>query len=61
VDLADALPAGGEPLRVTLARVEALVLQRSLVRHGGSRTDTARALGITREGLHKKMRRLGIA
>jgi Nif-specific regulatory protein len=61
VELADALPAGGEPLRVTLARVEALVLQRSLARHGGSKTDTARALGITREGLHKKLRRLGVA
>jgi len=61
VDLAEALPAGGEPLRVTLARVETLVLQRSLARHSGRRAETARALGITREGLHKKLRRLGIA
>jgi Nif-specific regulatory protein len=61
IDLLDALPTGGEPLRVTIARVETLVVQRSLARHGGRRAETARALGITREGLHKKMRRLGIA
>ena len=54
------LGAEAEPLRVTLARVESWLLRRSLASHGGRRAETARALGITREGLHKKMRRLGI-
>jgi Nif-specific regulatory protein len=49
-----------EPLRVTLARVESWLLRRSLARHGGRRAEAARALGITREGLHKKLKRLGV-
>jgi transcriptional regulator with PAS, ATPase and Fis domain len=53
--------ADGEPLRVTLARSESWVLRRSLARHGGRRAETARALGLTREGLHKKLKRLGVA
>jgi transcriptional regulator with PAS, ATPase and Fis domain len=44
----------GETLRDTLARIEAWLIR------GGHRTDTARRLGITREGLYKKMKRLGI-
>jgi transcriptional regulator with PAS, ATPase and Fis domain len=54
------LVADGEPLRVTLARFESWVLRRSLARHGGRRAETARALGLTREGLHKKLKRLGV-
>ena len=53
--------ADGEPLRVTLARFESWLLRRSLARHGGRRAETARALGLTREGLHKKLKRLGVA
>lgn len=49
-----------ETLRETLARIEAWLLLRALERHGGQRTATARALGITREGLYKKLRRHGI-
>ena len=30
-----------------------------LERNGGKRTTSARELGLTREGLHKKMKRLG--
>jgi transcriptional regulator of acetoin/glycerol metabolism len=41
-------------------RVEAWLLRRALDAHGGRRTLTARRLGLTREGLYKKMRRLGI-
>ncbi len=59
-DPAQALVADGEPLRVTLARFESWLLQRSLARHGGRRAQTARSLGLTREGLHKKMKRLGV-
>ena len=53
-------PRGDEPLRDTLARYEAWVLRRALERHHGHRSETARSLGITREGLYKKMKRLGI-
>ena len=49
-----------EPLRATLARVEAWILQQTLDRHDGRRNETARALGLTREGLYKKLKRLGV-
>jgi Nif-specific regulatory protein len=50
-----------ESLHQSLARVEALLIRRALERNGDSRTVTARELGITREGLHKKMKRLEIS
>lgn len=49
-----------EPLRETLARIETFLIQRTLDAYKGHRADTARALGLTREGLWKKMKRLGI-
>jgi transcriptional regulator with PAS, ATPase and Fis domain len=51
----------GESLRESLDRVEAWLIRRELDAHGGRRAETARRLAITREGLYKKMRRLGIA
>jgi Nif-specific regulatory protein len=60
VEPASGLVSDTEPLRVTLARYESWLLRRSLAQHGGKRAETARALGITREGLHKKLRRLGV-
>jgi transcriptional regulator with PAS, ATPase and Fis domain len=48
------------PLTESLARAEAWILRNALAHHDGRRAATARALGITREGLYKKMRRLGI-
>jgi DNA-binding NtrC family response regulator len=53
-------PGGPETLRVQMARLEAWLLRRALDAHGGRRAATARTLGITREGLYKKMRRFGI-
>ena len=50
-----------ESLRETLHRVEAWVISQALSRNDGHRSRTAQALGITREGLYKKMKRLGIA
>ena len=50
----------GEPLRDTLARFEAWCLRRALDRNAGRRAETARNLGLTREGLYKKMKRFGI-
>jgi len=49
-----------ETLADTLARVEAWLVRRALLEHDGRRTQTARHLGLTREGLYKKMKRLGI-
>lgn len=50
----------GDTLRETLARVEAYLIRCALDDHGGRRAATARTLGLTREGLHKKMKRLGV-
>ena len=51
---------GGETLRETLRRVETWVLRRALERHADRRIATARALGITREALYKKLKRFGL-
>jgi len=50
----------GETLRETLGRIEAWLIRRALETHGGQRAATARRLGITREGLYKKMKRLNV-
>ncbi len=52
------LPEGS--LRENLDRLEAWLIRRELDAHGGRRAETARRLAITREGLYKKMKRLGI-
>jgi len=49
-----------ETLRETLVRLERQIVSQRLREHGGRRTATARSLGITREGLWKKLKRLGI-
>jgi len=49
-----------ETLRETMDRIEAWLIRQALSRHGNRRAATARWLGITREGLYKKMKRLGI-
>jgi len=56
---ATALEAG-ETLRTQVGRIEAWLIRRALASHSGRRAETARRLGITREGLYKKMKRLGI-
>lgn len=50
----------GEPLRERVERYEAWVIRRELARLGGRKAATARELGLTREGLYKKMKRLRI-
>ena len=50
----------GETLRANLDRIEAWLIRRTLEQHGGRRTQTAKRLGVTREGLYKKMKRLRI-
>jgi Nif-specific regulatory protein len=51
----------GDSLRETLGRIEAWILRRALDANDGRRAETARRLGITREGLYKKMKRYGIS
>jgi transcriptional regulator with GAF, ATPase, and Fis domain len=47
-------------LREMMDQVEKFLLIEALREHGNNKTNAARALGITREGLHKKLRALGI-
>jgi transcriptional regulator with PAS, ATPase and Fis domain len=55
-----AVARADETLRQTLDRIEAWLIRSALERHGGRRAQTARVLGVTREGLYKKMKRLRI-
>jgi len=50
----------GGTLREATARYESVVIRRTLCVCDGSRTKTAKMLGLTREGLYKAMRRLHI-
>jgi DNA-binding NtrC family response regulator len=61
VERVEAELRSGETLRETLGRVEAWLLRRALEANQQQRARTARQLGITREGLYKKMKRHGIA
>jgi DNA-binding NtrC family response regulator len=56
----DRAAGGGDTLRDALDRVEAWLIRRALEMNGGRKSVTARKLGVTREGLYKKMKRLGI-
>ena len=47
-------------LREMVDQVEKFLLIESLREHGNNKTNAAKSLGITREGLHKKLRALGI-
>ncbi|HEX2875447.1 MAG TPA: sigma 54-interacting transcriptional regulator [Polyangiaceae bacterium] len=51
---------GSGTLREMMDRVEKRILARTLLAHGNNKTSAARALGITREGLHKKLKGLGM-
>jgi Nif-specific regulatory protein len=48
-------------LKDMLASAEKVLLERALSAHGGNKTRAAQALGITREGLHKKLARFGVS
>jgi Nif-specific regulatory protein len=49
----------GKPLTAVLESFEREAISRVLVEQDGNRTLTARRLGITRQGLHKKLKRYG--
>jgi DNA-binding NtrC family response regulator len=51
---------GGEALDPAVRELEYLLVTRALVRYGGNITHAARALGLSRQGLMLKKRRLGI-
>jgi Nif-specific regulatory protein len=48
-------------LKERVEQVEKLILLEALREHGNNKSSTARSLGITREGLHKKLKQLGLA
>ena len=47
-------------LKEMMEQVERWLLTEALRDHGGNKTKTAAALGITREGLHKKLAKFGV-
>ncbi len=56
-----AVASASGTLRDRVDQVERVIVLEVLKEHGNNKTSAARALGITREGLHKKMKLLGIA
>lgn len=55
---ADSVPPGDLP--GALARLERAMIERALAETGGNRSEAARRLGIHRQLLHEKLRRLGL-
>jgi DNA-binding NtrC family response regulator len=53
-----ALAPGGGGLRAEMRQVEGEAIRRALERHAGIKARAARELGITRQALQKKLRRL---
>jgi len=43
-----------------VAEVERVLVSRALRDAGGNKSQAARVLGLTREGLHKKLNKLGV-
>ncbi|HEY3496310.1 MAG TPA: sigma 54-interacting transcriptional regulator, partial [Polyangiaceae bacterium] len=59
--LAARAPATAGTLKDRVEQVERIILLEVLREHDNNKTSAAKALGITREGLHKKLKQLGIA
>jgi transcriptional regulator with GAF, ATPase, and Fis domain len=53
-------PSGAETLRQIMDRFEKKILVSALAAHGNNKTAAAKTLGITREGLHKKLKGFGL-
>jgi transcriptional regulator with PAS, ATPase and Fis domain len=63
IEILEPIAQGARPdetLREALDRVEAWMIRRALTNNGGRKARTARKLGLTREGLYKKMKRLNV-
>ncbi len=54
-----AVPVEGS-LKQMVEHVEKYLLKNALAQHGNNKTKTAKSLGITREGLHKKLAKFGM-
>jgi Nif-specific regulatory protein len=54
------VPKAKGSLKEVMDQVERHVVAETLREHGGNKTSAAKALGITREGLHKKLKQLGL-
>lgn len=52
--------AAGRPLQEAVERYERQLVKEALEQHSNNRAQTARALGMTRQGLLKKLKRFGI-
>jgi len=50
----EAAPRAGT-LKERMGEVEKWIITQALAEHGNNKSQTARALGISREGLHKKL------
>ena len=48
-------------LKEMMDQVERWLIAEALRDHGGNKTKTAETLGITREGLHKKLSKFGLS
>ncbi len=57
---ADTLLSGGEEPTENLEHAERVVLQRALARATGNVSAAAKALGVSRATMHRKMRQLGL-
>src|SRR5262249_28656115 len=55
-----ASPEHAAPLHELMRHIETAIVQARLRKHGYSRKETARSLGLTRESLWAKMRTLGL-
>jgi transcriptional regulator with PAS, ATPase and Fis domain len=63
VEILEPVAQGARPeetLKEALERIEGWLIRRALANNGGRKARTARKLGLTREGLYKKIKRLGI-
>ena len=59
-DMTTRAGAATGPLKERVAQMERYLISEELRRCDGNKTQAAKALGITREGLHKKLRTLGL-
>ena len=63
VEILEPIAHGARPdetLRQALERIESWLIRRALANNDGRKARTAQKLGLTREGLYKKLKRLGI-
>ena len=63
VEILEPIAHGARPdetLKQALERIESWLIRRALANNEGRKARTAKKLGLTREGLYKKLKRLGI-